>query len=466
MSTKEKMEQYIVEVDKTKLRPGEKCFFCANGQINNGIDQKVTTKSKPSGLGLGVVLPVTKHLGIGISRHKVRTTTTVETRVNLTPCTLYLTSERYLVERAGGQESIEFKKVRGQKLYADCLELKYGMFGKIQIMMSHSDLERFKNLSEVIAEAAKEGVDLNSLTESNKETLEKGNSGGLSYEINYNKLIKAFQGDYAKTLFLWSLSRKPYPIHPRDEYPSYLYYQCGIQNAPKYHEELIKQGYFRPATRAEMLSTYKVDQLKEILSNHELEAKGKKQVLIERIIENIPEDTGINASAETYYVLSESGRTFLDNHDDCVQLHNHGNLQISWDTYQDARRKVKNGSFFDVCRYILDRRLINDPKMMQLNRNTFLSISELYHGEGNHQQELEYLLRVLYLDMNDKDRFFFPGLVKSIGDLSEHYSPDMIGRVCSSVKLSSTRMNAEKFGVLVQEIMDGTLKEGKYVRKS
>lgn len=136
--------------------------------------------------------------------------------------------------------------------------------------------------------------------------------------------IPPFQGDYAKTIFLWA-HEKASVVHKDDEYARYFLYECGIREASVYHRELISQGYFEPASVTDMLRSLRVADLKQVLSALGQPVSGKKDALISRIIES--EDQAIirKPCPEEMYVLSEEGRAFLQEHNDYVLVHKHKN---------------------------------------------------------------------------------------------------------------------------------------------
>ena len=138
--------------------------------------------------------------------------------------------------------------------------------------------------------------------------------------------------DYTKAIFLYANSNSE--IKSNTDYVRYLIYECGLLNPQKYHKELIEQGYYRLADIAEILNTYKVDELKNILKDSNLKVTGKKLELINRIKEEVPEEV-INKikSYKQIYVLSEKGKKFLDENRDYIKIHTHSSWQITIDDY-------------------------------------------------------------------------------------------------------------------------------------
>ena len=128
----------------------------------------------------------------------------------------------------------------------------------------------------------------------------------------YNPDVPPLQGEYAKTIFLWA-HEKASPVRKNDEYARYFLYECGVKNPSSYHKELIADGYFENAPIAAILSSLKVTDLKQFLTSIGQVSTGKKDILIERIIQNADESTLNRLCPDELYVLSEKVKRSLKN---------------------------------------------------------------------------------------------------------------------------------------------------------
>lgn len=292
---------------------------------------------------------------------------------------------------------------------------------------------------------------------------------------------KEEQGDYAKTIFLWA-NQKASPVKKRDEYPSYLFYECGIQDAAKYHDKMIKDGFFIPSPVQETLSTLKVDALKEILSSHGQPVSGKKTEIIERILVNVPEEELVAYVSKDSYSLSDTGKKFLEAHNDYVLLHTHRNWGIEYNEYVDELRSCPGKSFYDVCWGIFNKRIMENGKKGDLSRNVYFNMHQLLMEEGKKQSAFEELVRVFYLDLSGYDSGSFnllrqgiykksdllshfdtnvmiaPGIVKALGDLQDYYNKEIVERV-AEWKLPFNACSPELFAETVDSIIKGTFDE-------
>lgn len=115
--------------------------------------------------------------------------------------------------------------------------------------------------------------------------------------------------DYAIAAFVRYCSFGGKPIGKRrDVYPSYLNYKFNITAPIKYHKKMIEEGYLCEAPLANSLKLLKVDQLKQILLANGLPEKGKKDELIQRIVEEVDPAT---LTVDKVYVPTEKGLEHL-----------------------------------------------------------------------------------------------------------------------------------------------------------
>ena len=226
----------------------------------------------------------------------------------------------------------------------------------------------------------------------------------LSPGSTFTALI-SYQGDYAKTLFLYA-HKKVSAIKLSSEYNRYFYYECGIQDAAAYHLSLLKQDYLRLATLEEKLQALTVPALKDISAAFDLPQAGQKEDLINRIVGlDRPSDIESRFPYQVYTALTEKGADFLAEHNDYVLLHRHKDWGINWQEYD----KRKNGhSFYDVVWGIFNERLSEN---MQNNshdgstqryyceeRNIHFNMFQLLQDEGKAERALAELIYVLYID--------------------------------------------------------------------
>ena len=167
--------------------------------------------------------------------------------------------------------------------------------------------------------------------------------------------IPPFQGDYAKTIFL-SLFQKPFELNKDNNYARYLTYECGIPDVNKYHAELFRQEYIIQATLFECYSIYTVNELKPLIEEIGQSTKGKKEELINKILDNADKDF-INKNC---YI---EGNTFYDT------------VEIMIDNW------IQNGNEKSVS-------------------SAYLRLNKAYLDDNDREHALEMLLRRIYIDLS------------------------------------------------------------------
>lgn len=271
----------------------------------------------------------------------------------------------------------------------------------------------------------------------NKQMIIKPSSHNSDNNTNHDKSnnikFKQELSDYKKAVFLYSQDKKL--IRDNSKYPQYIFYELEITNPKKFHLRMLKENYFKKATLDEILTSYRVNELKDILKCHNLKISGKKDILISRIINEISsnelEEIKNNSSLLT---LTKKGKEFISNHVDYIEFHKKKNWGIDLDDYLMFKKNLPfKCSFNDVAWGIFNQKS-NEyyfSKDFSLLRNTFLHMSELLKDENKIEQSYEYLLKVLYMDISgvcqNDIKYYFDGIY-SKNDLIENaikYSSNM-----------------------------------------
>lgn len=291
--------------------------------------------------------------------------------------------------------------------------------------------------------------------------------------------IPSFQGDYAKTIFLNSMS-KPSPIKANSNYVQYFLYECGIRDSQKYHRQMINEGYLQASTIDEMVGNLKVDTLKEILKRLDLPVSGKKANLVERILETNNTDILNDYCNEQIYSISDQGKKFLEQHDDYVKIYKNKKWMISWKEYDTC--KQTGYSFYDTVWEILNKRVIRE-NTIGLMRNDYYYMYEVLCQEDKRKQAIEMLLRVLYIDLSGVDGIqswelyriglyskkeildtyngavmIAPGIIRPIEKYKDVYEDGMIDRIYEFT-LPFCCCDKKLFRSIVHSILDGSYDE-------
>lgn len=290
--------------------------------------------------------------------------------------------------------------------------------------------------------------------------------------------VPSYQGDYAKTIFLWA-NAKATPVKTADNYVHYLLYECGIRDANKYHRDMIKEGYLVEAPVASVLKSRTIADLKQILSEMGQTVSGNKSILIDRIIHNADESILGRYVPDKYYELSDKGRQFVVDHNDYVLIHKHKNWGIDWHEYEVNHKP--GCSYYDTMWSIFNKRIVNNPH--HFGRYEYFCMHQLYEEVGKRELALEMLLRVLYIDLSGvcgldtlklyKDGFYSkeelidyfdsfvmlaPGIVNGIIRYHDIFNDSFIDHLYEQ-KLPIQICEKKLFLEIVHSILDGSYNE-------
>lgn len=123
-------------------------------------------------------------------------------------------------------------------------------------------------------------------------------------------------------------------------FSSFWRYNYGIDDVKTILKSLFARGFLRYASVEETLKHETVVQIKEYLKNKELKITGNKSTLIERILQNIPQDEIAQHFTKRYYEPTELGNSELERHQVLVWVDH--NCQSSIDIWTVNRLMYEN----------------------------------------------------------------------------------------------------------------------------
>lgn len=225
------------------------------------------------------------------------------------------------------------------------------------------------------------------------------NNYSISVEIHgASEQIPQYQGDYAKTIFLYKHS-KAMTLKKNDEYQKFFLYELGIRNPRKYHLELIKQGLLIESNLNDKLEALTVNQLKSLMNDLNITVSGAKSRLIEKAKHSDNVGTIIDKFYDSQpYSLSEKGAQFINEHNHYILLWKHKNWSINWKEYDEIARLTQyKKSFYDVVWGIFNKRAMNSTNFGYYE---YINMYELLCEENKIPEALQILLLILSLDVS------------------------------------------------------------------
>lgn len=289
--------------------------------------------------------------------------------------------------------------------------------------------------------------------------------------------IPPFRGDYSQAVFLWAVSKHSTIQDNDDDYPRYILYECGIRKPSEFHRKMIKEGYLQEDGFEKALESLKLAELKEIAEDKGVGTSGKKADIIKRIIQ--AGDIGyLQRQFPATFSISEKGKSFLAEHDECIQIHKHKTMLIGWDEYCKVKETCEDKSFYGVCTKILLDRAAKNKRTF--GTSEYLFLSKLEDEFGDPKRALCYLLQNAYISVSgvmgmDCYKSYKEGLYKKemlkghlfstcitpigVTDLIRKHKDvydDSILDILFSWHLPVMLCERELFSEIVDSIMDGT----------
>lgn len=235
-------------------------------------------------------------------------------------------------------------------------------------------------------------------TESNK--IVKVDFSGIqsapSEHTTWNKYNGNSNNEYANAVFLFLHKGTP---HKMDSvaHLSWLSYKLGIFDVTQKYKDLLQEGYFRESRPDEILNTYRVPQLKEIMLSYNIAPRGKKADMISSLLDAVPSR---KLNLPKLYCLSQKGFDYVKEHEDLIDLFKNP-YQITYDEYMAEKEKTPYKRYNDIIWCILNKREVtfasNEFMLRYRNREyraDFLKIEKKYIDA------LQDYLSVIYYEVN------------------------------------------------------------------
>lgn len=239
-------------------------------------------------------------------------------------------------------------------------------------------------------------------------------------------------------------------------YPQYFKERYTI-NPAKMHKELIDEGLLEPASTEDKFNSLTIPELKDILRAHSLKLSGKKQDLINRLIENAVEPPDIDM-----YSLSLEGKDFLDENSLWIDFHKNAPMNIDIKEYKKEWDHLKmrgnNPDFNDIIWNISKRNLDYASKHNKYSeyRINMQNIFNIYDNQENYPEAVKAAIIICCIDLSGLDDcnselpnflsypFLAPYFIEYISKYMEYYSRGIVEEIYNGLFLNKGRFNSNQ----------------------
>lgn len=267
-----------------------------------------------------------------------------------------------------------------------------------------------------------------------------------------NKPLNLLVGDI---ILLWCFQNTR---NINDTYPSYFEYKYGI-NANLHAKLLLKNNFIVEANKYAILNYLKVSELKEICSKNNLKLTGKKEQLIERLldIDNINVDNFANL-----YMLSPEGIKVLQENYDYIKYHKDSfDLTVS----EFTSNLQKYGSYEQV---FINTFSINEISLANKNnwglyRCNKLHLAYFWQLQNDYEKMMLYYIETFYCDMSGynngyrdsfKDLMLAPGIVVNFKKYNAYFRDNMVDIAIQECKVPNHFFSPSGFKKMILYLLE------------
>lgn len=302
------------------------------------------------------------------------------------------------------------------------------------------------------------------------KTIEKidGTGGCFTSDIpEYNEVLV-----YYTFLNKYPSIKRPDLLRESD-YPHFMFSQVGITDVKKVHVELVSKGFYEKASSADILSTYKVGEIKDVAAKLNLIVKGKKEDIIDQIVSQANEYKLSSILGDSVLSISSYGKSWMKDHEDEYNYYtsdkDFSSLEdyISyWKTHDAKTEKRKN------C--------LNAIKQDKesFGRYDYDTLISMLKEEENYREITLCYLKELLIDVSGALNYstwkkagfarniikecnsivFAPYLLRTFPKYRQYYEPEMIDEVYT-LNLPIIACSKEDFKDIAEMMFDGTMNE-------
>lgn len=208
-----------------------------------------------------------------------------------------------------------------------------------------------------------------------------------------------------------------------NNYQRFWWTRYGVKNIDAILHSLLYRGFIAVGPITATLEKKTVADLKAVLESHKLNSKGKKAILIQRIIHEVPADELDKLFPDRLYMRTEKGEAELEAEEYVSYIHRHTieNLDI-WSLNKLVYSSPSYLPYRDVIWRYLNQRSEEhfSANNFGLYRNCRHSMATFLGEEGKSQGELEMLAEVVFFDLTGAGNNYNPDYLYII---ASHFFP-------------------------------------------
>lgn len=252
---------------------------------------------------------------------------------------------------------------------------------------------------------------------------------------NDDRCVKSKQGlKISEILLLFYCSYGNYPKR-KSEYPRMWFYDYGVADVDKALKSLRRRGFIRFSTSTEMLPDLKVDELRKICKDFNLDPKGKKPEMIQAISESVPDSKLSRYIVNPTYTLTEKGQGEISANQYVIYFHKNKPMIDLWE-FNRLRSENPNTSDNDLMWSEFNRLLLENMKDGNIGTDSVIrrQMADLLYYEGKFSRAADLLLQVCFNDINNSDN---RSSYDEVSELLNRHTIQLLADCCQKKQISS-----------------------------
>ena len=189
-----------------------------------------------------------------------------------------------------------------------------------------------------------------------------------------------------------------------ENYVTYWEYEYGINNKElkEIFNSLIEKNYIEVGTIADAMNKSTTSVLKGLLKENGLKQSGKKDDLINRLLENVPEEKLSFVFEKIPYVQTSLGKEIIEKYEWVIYIHK--NLRGVIDIWKFAEMMAEYPTQDykeNIWRYIEEKsKNLKENNMYGLYRNNIYKMSEIAFNDEDYHKGFDLLCTVTAYDLS------------------------------------------------------------------
>lgn len=187
-------------------------------------------------------------------------------------------------------------------------------------------------------------------------------------------------------------------------------------NPQKLLQKTLNAGLIKVSDIEESLYNATLTELKSLLRKESLKVSGKKDELVDRLIQNLSKSQLKHEFPKKYYVLTSKGKKIIEENKFAIFYHKYQNLsdEVNLETYEEAVIKDPTQTFHDISINLLSEKSTfrRNEKSWGLFRNILLSIAGIYNIKEDYDSYIKYVIKVCIIDLSGlQNQSYSPKLI-------------------------------------------------------